>query len=193
VFAMPTPMLMTRIRYIFKQPLIGGEATSHQDSCFLFTTPRQTCIGLWLALQPATLANGCLWLRPGSHTEPVRRHMARNPAYFGGSTGSTGGDNSDKAQPTAGSSPPMASSEPPPQMVFREFGRGSGGGGGSPAWAWGALPSRRQHRWLLLPAAAAHPSGHARRAGPPPPPPGDHVHISHGVQTAGRCMGGWRE
>jgi phytanoyl-CoA hydroxylase len=44
--------------YIFKQPLIGGESTSHQDSGFLYTTPRQTCIGIWLALQPATLENG---------------------------------------------------------------------------------------------------------------------------------------
>lgn len=44
--------------YIFKQPLIGGESTSHQDSGFLYTTPRQTCIGIWLALHPATMENG---------------------------------------------------------------------------------------------------------------------------------------
>ncbi len=49
--------------YIFKQPLIGGESTSHQDSGFLYTTPRQTCIGIWLALHPATMENGAplLW------------------------------------------------------------------------------------------------------------------------------------
>jgi phytanoyl-CoA hydroxylase len=63
--------------YIFKNPGIGGEVTSHQDSTFLFTTPRQTCLGLWLALHDATMDNGCLWARPGSHKEPVRRHMAR--------------------------------------------------------------------------------------------------------------------
>jgi len=68
--------------YIFKQPGIGGEVTSHQDSCFLYTTPRPTCLGLWLALDPATLENGCIWARPGSHKEPVRRHFRRNPAYF---------------------------------------------------------------------------------------------------------------
>ena len=28
------------------------------------------------------MSNGCLWLRPGSHVEPVRRQMARNPEYF---------------------------------------------------------------------------------------------------------------
>lgn len=68
--------------YIFKQPGIGGEVTSHQDSTFLYTTPRQTCLGLWLALHDATIDNGCLWVRPGSHQEPVRRQFTRNPAYF---------------------------------------------------------------------------------------------------------------
>lgn len=68
--------------YIFKQPAIGGEVTSHQDSCFLYTTPRPTCLGLWLALDAATLENGCIWARPGSHKEPVRRHFKRNAAHF---------------------------------------------------------------------------------------------------------------
>mmetsp|Transcript_9045 Transcript_9045/g.23670 ORF Transcript_9045/g.23670 Transcript_9045/m.23670 type:complete len:337 (+) Transcript_9045:83-1093(+) len=70
--------------YIFKQPEIGGEVTSHQDSTFLYTTPRQTCLGLWLALHHATTENGCIWARPGSHLEPVRRHFVRNPTHFGG-------------------------------------------------------------------------------------------------------------
>jgi len=63
--------------YIFKQPRIGGEITSHQDSSFLFTEPKQSCLGMWLALHDATLENGCLWLRPGSHREPVRRKYIR--------------------------------------------------------------------------------------------------------------------
>jgi len=54
--------------YIFKNAQVGGEVTSHQDSSFLYTTPKQTCLGLWLALQDATLENGCLWARPGSYT-----------------------------------------------------------------------------------------------------------------------------
>lgn len=70
--------------YIFKQPRIGEVVTAHQDSCFLFTTPRQTCLGLWLALEDATMENGCLWARPGSHKEPIRRQFYRNPAYFDG-------------------------------------------------------------------------------------------------------------
>lgn len=70
--------------YIFKQAKTGGAVNSHQDSTFLFTTPRQTCIGLWLALDAATLENGCLWVRPGSHrSESTRRHYRRNVAHFG--------------------------------------------------------------------------------------------------------------
>lgn len=69
--------------YIFKQPMIGGEVTAHQDSTFLYTTPRQTCLGLWLALHPATLENGCLWVRPGSHREGVRRVFARKERFLG--------------------------------------------------------------------------------------------------------------
>jgi phytanoyl-CoA hydroxylase len=70
--------------YIFKQPRIGGEVTSHQDSTFLHTTPRQSCLGLWLALHDATVENGCLWVRPGSHKEPLRRKFCRNPDHFNG-------------------------------------------------------------------------------------------------------------
>jgi phytanoyl-CoA hydroxylase len=68
--------------YIFKQPRIGGEVTSHQDSTFLYTTPRQSCLGMWLALHDATLENGCLWVRPGSHNEHVRRQFHRNSKHF---------------------------------------------------------------------------------------------------------------
>jgi len=63
--------------YILKNPKIGGEVTAHQDSTFLYTTPKPTCLGLWLALDDATLENGALWFRPGSHKEPVRRHFQR--------------------------------------------------------------------------------------------------------------------
>ena len=59
--------------YIFKQPGIGGAVTSHQDSTFLHTEPKLTCLGLWLALDNADTSNGCLWVRPGSHRPDLRR------------------------------------------------------------------------------------------------------------------------
>jgi len=69
--------------YIFKNPGIGGEVSSHQDSTFLFTEPRQTCLGMWLALHDARLDNGCLWVRPSSHLEPVRRAARTTQAADG--------------------------------------------------------------------------------------------------------------
>ncbi|KAL3931305.1 MAG: hypothetical protein SGARI_004242 [Bacillariaceae sp.] len=76
-----TSPVIPQSMYIFKQPSIGGTVHSHQDSTFLYTTPKQSCLGLWLALDDATLDNGCLWVRPKSHLEPVRRQFLRNPQY----------------------------------------------------------------------------------------------------------------
>jgi ectoine hydroxylase-related dioxygenase (phytanoyl-CoA dioxygenase family) len=30
---------------------------------------------VWLALSKATLENGCLWVLPGSHREPIHKHV----------------------------------------------------------------------------------------------------------------------
>ncbi len=58
--------LLLQSMYIFKQPRIGGEVTCHQDATFLYTEPMST-VGLWFALEDATLENGCLWAIPGGH------------------------------------------------------------------------------------------------------------------------------
>ena len=50
--------------YIFKQPHIGGEVTCHQDSTFLYTKP-ESAVGFWVALEEATIENGCLWVARG--------------------------------------------------------------------------------------------------------------------------------
>jgi len=74
--------IMPQSMYMFKQPRIGGEVTSHQDSTFLHTSPRTTCIAFWLALDPAGLENSCIWIRKGSHQEPIRRTWVRNDEYW---------------------------------------------------------------------------------------------------------------
>ncbi|KAK4400041.1 Phytanoyl-CoA dioxygenase [Sesamum angolense] len=63
--------------YIFKQPGIGGEVVPHQDNSFLYTNP-PTCTGLWLALEDATITNGCLWAIPGSHKNGLVRRFIRD-------------------------------------------------------------------------------------------------------------------
>jgi hypothetical protein len=98
--------------YIFKQPKIGAKGTNHfvlftifwyfihflvgphQDGSFLFNEPLQI-MGVWIALEDATLDNGCLWFIPGSQTSkfkyfqifyilmlciaPILRRYIRNP------------------------------------------------------------------------------------------------------------------
>jgi phytanoyl-CoA hydroxylase len=76
--------LLLQSMYIFKQPHIGGEVSSHQDATFLYTDP-VTVTGLWFALEDATLENGCLWAQPGGHLGPLRKRFVRE----GGDTDGT--------------------------------------------------------------------------------------------------------
>ena len=62
--------------YIFKQPRIGGEVICHQDSTFLYTEPEST-VGFWVALENATIGNGCLWVSRGGHKGPLRKLFLR--------------------------------------------------------------------------------------------------------------------
>lgn len=57
--------------YIFKQPEIGGEVRWHQDASYLNCGDARLT-GLWLALEDASLENGCLWVCPGAHDGPLR-------------------------------------------------------------------------------------------------------------------------
>lgn len=69
------PVLMQSM-YIFKQPRIGGEVTCHQDATFLYTDP-PSVVGLWFALQHATVENGCLWALPGGHRAGLKSLFGR--------------------------------------------------------------------------------------------------------------------
>lgn len=60
-------------QFIFKNPGAWGQPW-HQDS-FYFPFDQTPQIGLWLAVSDATLDNGCLWVLPGSHREPVHPHV----------------------------------------------------------------------------------------------------------------------
>jgi phytanoyl-CoA hydroxylase len=65
--------------YIFKNPFIGGDVTCHQDATFLHTSPLSV-VGLWFALEDATIENGCMWALPGGHLGPLRKRFARAAA-----------------------------------------------------------------------------------------------------------------
>jgi phytanoyl-CoA hydroxylase len=68
--------LLLQSMYIFKQPNIGGEVTCHQDATFLYTEPL-TMVGLWFALEDATIENGCLWVIPGGHKLGLKSRFVR--------------------------------------------------------------------------------------------------------------------
>lgn len=70
--------LLIQSMYIFKQPEIGGEVTCHQDTTFLYTEP-PSVVGLWFALEDATVENGCLWALRGGHRLGLKRRFVRAP------------------------------------------------------------------------------------------------------------------
>ncbi len=63
--------------YICKQPQFGGEVTCHQDSTYLYVKD-QPITGFWIALEDATMQNGCLWAIPGGHKSQLKSRMLRD-------------------------------------------------------------------------------------------------------------------
>jgi chlorinating enzyme len=55
---------------LFLNPPGKGGQGWHQDAYYIPTYP-DTLIGAWIALDPADEENGCLWVVPGSHHEPI--------------------------------------------------------------------------------------------------------------------------
>ncbi|KAJ8952735.1 hypothetical protein NQ314_007476 [Rhamnusium bicolor] len=64
--------------YIFKNPGIGSEVIAHQDATYLNTEPMKVA-GFWIAIEDATIENGCLRFARGSHKSGVHRRYIRNP------------------------------------------------------------------------------------------------------------------
>ena len=62
---------------ICKQPEIGGAVPPHQDSTFLYTNP-PSAVGFWIALEDATIHNGCLSFASGSHKRaPIKSRFVK--------------------------------------------------------------------------------------------------------------------
>ncbi|MCL5995803.1 MAG: phytanoyl-CoA dioxygenase family protein [Chloroflexi bacterium] len=55
---------------LFLNPPGKGGQGWHQDSYYITTFP-DVMIGVWMALDRADEENGCLWVIPGSHAEPI--------------------------------------------------------------------------------------------------------------------------
>lgn len=63
--------------YIFKQPKIGGVVRWHQDATYFYTTPI-TVITLWLAVEDATIQNGCIQVKKGGGNTALKEQFTRD-------------------------------------------------------------------------------------------------------------------
>lgn len=66
---------------IDKAPHTGVPTPWHQDAAYWVDLPDTRAASIWVALDEATLDNGCMWYVRGSHKTPVRQHR---PAGGGG-------------------------------------------------------------------------------------------------------------
>lgn len=59
---------------LVKPPFIGTEKPWHQDNAYFAVTPLEAVIGVWIALDDATVENGCMHVLPGEHKLGPRKH-----------------------------------------------------------------------------------------------------------------------
>jgi phytanoyl-CoA hydroxylase len=52
---------------LMKPPHWGAEKPWHQDNAYFDWTPLDGVLGVWIALDPAMVENGCMQIAPGSH------------------------------------------------------------------------------------------------------------------------------
>ncbi|MGC0144995.1 phytanoyl-CoA dioxygenase family protein [Pseudactinotalea sp. Z1732] len=62
---------------LLKPPGGGREKPWHQDNAFFTVKPGTPIVGVWIALDEATIANGCMHVIPGSHREGPVIHFRR--------------------------------------------------------------------------------------------------------------------
>jgi hypothetical protein len=60
---------------LFKPPLLGREKPWHQDAAYFNFPPDATVVGVWIALDAATVENGCMCVVPGSHRRGPQPHF----------------------------------------------------------------------------------------------------------------------
>ena len=60
---------------LVKPPEIGIPKAWHQDTPYFLISPTTETVGLWIALDRATLENGCMQVVPGSHHQGIVPHV----------------------------------------------------------------------------------------------------------------------
>jgi phytanoyl-CoA hydroxylase len=60
---------------LVKPPFHGSEKPWHQDTAYFDFLPLGGIVGVWIALDEATIANGCMQVIPGSHRDGPAAHF----------------------------------------------------------------------------------------------------------------------
>lgn len=61
---------------INKAPGTNTVTPWHQDAAYWVDMPDERSVSFWIALDEATVDNGCMWFVPGSHKQALRPHRA---------------------------------------------------------------------------------------------------------------------
>lgn len=64
---------------IDKAPGTDTATPWHQDCAYWIDLPDRRAASCWIALDEATVENGCMWFLPGSHRGPVQSHRSAGP------------------------------------------------------------------------------------------------------------------
>ncbi|MBV9865660.1 MAG: phytanoyl-CoA dioxygenase family protein [Abitibacteriaceae bacterium] len=67
--------LMFQDMALIKPPFIGSEKPWHQDDAYFSVVPLDAVCGVWIALDEATVENGCMHVLPGGHKVGPRKHF----------------------------------------------------------------------------------------------------------------------
>ena len=72
------------LMFIYKPPGVEQAVHPfHQDAAYFMFAPQDSCLGVWIALDPVDEANGSLTIVPRSHDMSVRRHEPKQGINFG--------------------------------------------------------------------------------------------------------------
>jgi phytanoyl-CoA hydroxylase len=67
------PLLFQEMALV-KPPFIGSEKPWHQDNAYFSVAPLEAVLGVWIALDPAGVENGCMHVIPGGHRLGSLKH-----------------------------------------------------------------------------------------------------------------------
>jgi len=70
-----TGAILFQTMALSKPPKIGTEKPWHQDNAYFNYTPLDQIVGVWIALDDATVDNGCMHVIPGGHRLGGLKHM----------------------------------------------------------------------------------------------------------------------